>query len=64
MKRVLGIVLRVVALFFTWTALGLAVYGIFTLQFDLVLVAAVWYFVCGGLAVQSVEDMAKVMDEN
>lgn len=57
MKKVLRIVKRVVAIFFTWSAISMLVYGICTLQLIAIIAALLWYFVAGGFAVQSLSDI-------
>ena len=56
-ERTWEIVKRAVALFFTWTAIGIGVYGVCIWRLDLLVMAAVWYFIGGGLVIQSIRDM-------
>ena len=61
MEKLFDIILRCVAVFFTLSAIAIAVYGICILRFDALIMAALWYFICGGLAVQSLKDMKEMM---
>lgn len=47
---------RVTAIFFSWSALGIAIYGLFAWRFDLWVMAAIWYFICGGFMIQNLRD--------
>lgn len=62
-ERIWGIVKRAVAVFFTWTAIGIGVYGICIWRLELLIMAAVWYFIGGGLVLQSVRDIETVWKE-
>lgn len=62
-ERIWEIVKRAVAVFFTWTAIGIGVYGICIWRLDLLIMAAVWYFIGGGLVLQSIRDMETVWKE-
>lgn len=62
-ERIFEIVKRVVAVFFTWTAIGIGVYGICVWRLDLLIMAAVWYFIGGGLLLQSIRDIETVWKE-
>lgn len=52
---------RVAAIFFTWSSIALAIYGICTLRFELPIFALVWYFIGGGLTIQSLRDIQSVI---
>lgn len=50
------IAIRATAVFFSWSTLGIVIYGLFTLRFDLLVLAAIWYFACGGMMIQNLRD--------
>ena len=56
-EKIWSIIQRCAAVFFTWTTFGIAVYGICCLRFDLLVMAAAWYFIGGGLTMQSIRDL-------
>lgn len=59
-ERVWSVLQRVVAVFFTWSAIGMAVYGLIIWRLDLLIMAAVWYLLAGGLAMQTLRDLEEV----
>lgn len=63
MKKFFDIAQRAVAVFFTWTAIGIAIYGICTLSLSTLIMAVAWYFVGGGLAIQSIRDIEEATRE-
>lgn len=58
-ERIWEIAKRAAAVFFTWTAIGIGIYGICIWRLDLLIMAAVWYFIGGGLTMQSIRDLEK-----
>lgn len=58
-EKIWSIIQRCAAVFFSWTTIGVAVYGICCLRFDLLVIAAAWYFIGGGLTMQSIRDLEK-----
>ena len=61
MKKVLRTAKRAVAIFFTWSAVAILVYGICTLQFRVIIAAPLWYFIAGGLTIQSLSDIEGIL---
>lgn len=61
MKTFFRIAQRTAARFFTWSSIGIAIYGICTLRFELPIFALVWYFIGGGLTIQSLRDIQSVI---
>ena len=64
MKKVLRTVKRAVAIFFTWSAVAILVYGICTLQLRVIIAAPLWYFIAGGLAIQSLTDIEALLGDD
>ncbi len=56
-ERIWSILQRIVAIFFTWTSIGMVVYGLIIWRLDLLAMAVVWYLIAGGLALQSLRDI-------
>lgn len=61
MKKALRIAKRAVAIFFTWSAVAILVYGICTLQLRVIIAAPLWYFIAGGLTIQSLSDIEGIL---
>ena len=63
MKKFLDIAQRAAAVFFTWSSIAIAIYGICTLRFEGLIYALIWYFIGGGLTIQSLRDIQSVITD-
>lgn len=63
MKKFLDIAQRLAAVFFTWSSIAIAIYGICTLRFEGLIYALIWYFIGGGLTIQSLRDIQSVITD-
>ena len=59
-EKIWSVLQRIVAVFFTWSAIGIVVYGLIIWRLDLLIMAAVWYLLAGGLAIQTLRDLEEV----
>lgn len=56
-ERMWSVLQRIVAVFFTWSAIGIVAYGLIIWRLDLLVMAVVWYLLAGGLAMQTLRDL-------